>query len=209
MAGVGGEIKRLREGLDWSQPQLAVRAGVAVSAVSQIENGRRSPNVGTLEKIADALGVEVVDLFPKAQAPLQLDLEERSGAPEQAEKSENLYTPYEALGRILASEWEDAARGWDEKIPAEGLISEINFGRLLEWTLEINRTLSAYVVVGRDSGYAQREEMQDTLRIMEAVVSEAFEKLRRAFEPVKTYREFRQILEANDLDAIMSEVESR
>jgi len=77
MAGIGGEIKRRREELNMSQPQVAVRAGVAVSAVSQIENGRRSPNVSTLEKIAEALNTEVVDLFPKAQAPLPFEDEQR------------------------------------------------------------------------------------------------------------------------------------
>ena len=82
MARIGEEIKRLREDRGWTQPRLAVEAGIAVSAVSQIENGRRSPNVGTLEKIAGALGVETVDLFPKAPAPLRLPLED-AGAPEE------------------------------------------------------------------------------------------------------------------------------
>ena len=49
MAPVGGEIKRLREDKGWSQPRLAVEAGVSVYADAQIENGRRSPHVGTLE----------------------------------------------------------------------------------------------------------------------------------------------------------------
>jgi transcriptional regulator with XRE-family HTH domain len=39
-----------------------------VSAVSQIENGRRSPNVSTLDKLAEAFGVEVADFFPKARS---------------------------------------------------------------------------------------------------------------------------------------------
>ncbi len=202
MAEVGGEIKRRRDELDWSQPQLAVRAGVAVSAVSQIENGRRSPNVGTLEKIASALGVEIADLFPKAQAPLQLEEPEQGGA------SERYYTAYEALGRILASNWEDAGKAWSEKIPTEGLIDGIDFGRLLEWTLEINSTLSVYRVVARDSSGPQRAEMEDTLRLMENAVSEAFQLAKRAYEPVKTYTEFRKIWEENDLDAAMSEVQS-
>jgi transcriptional regulator with XRE-family HTH domain len=69
MVQVGAHIKRLRAERGWSQPQLAVEAGVAVSAVSQIENGRRSPNVSTLDKLAEAFGVEVADFFPKAPAP--------------------------------------------------------------------------------------------------------------------------------------------
>ncbi len=69
MVQVGEKIKRLREDRKWSQPHLAVKAGVAVSAVSQIENGRRSPNVGTLNKLAEAFGVEVADFFRESEAP--------------------------------------------------------------------------------------------------------------------------------------------
>jgi len=46
---------------------------MAVSGVSQIENGHRNPNSATLIKLARALNVEVADLFPKGQAPLPLD----------------------------------------------------------------------------------------------------------------------------------------
>jgi transcriptional regulator with XRE-family HTH domain len=70
MREVGAEIRRIREGRGWTGAQLAVYAGMAPSAVSQIETGRRSPNTGSLAKIAKALEVEVVDLFPKGQASL-------------------------------------------------------------------------------------------------------------------------------------------
>ena len=73
MREVGAEIRRLREGRGWTGAQLAVYAGMAPSAVSQIETGRRSPNTGSLTKIAKALEVEVVDLFPQVQAPLPLE----------------------------------------------------------------------------------------------------------------------------------------
>jgi transcriptional regulator with XRE-family HTH domain len=46
---------------------------MGVSGISQIETGTRNPSVATLWKIADALGVEVGDLFPKAQSPLPFD----------------------------------------------------------------------------------------------------------------------------------------
>lgn len=75
MREVGAEIRRLREQRGWTGAQLAVYAGMAPSAVSQIETGRRNPNTGSLAKIAKALDVEVVDLFPKAQAPRPLDEE--------------------------------------------------------------------------------------------------------------------------------------
>jgi transcriptional regulator with XRE-family HTH domain len=81
MGEVGQEIRRLREAKGWSQPKLAVEAGVAVSGVSQIENGRRNPNSSTLVKLAGALDVDIADLFPKAQSPLPLEERSRATAP--------------------------------------------------------------------------------------------------------------------------------
>jgi transcriptional regulator with XRE-family HTH domain len=70
VSGVGQEVKRLREARGWIQAKLAVEAGMAPSAVNQIENGKRRPSANSLEKLAEALEVEVVDLFPKGQASL-------------------------------------------------------------------------------------------------------------------------------------------
>ncbi len=70
MGDVGKEVRRLREAKGWGQTKLAAAADMAVSGVSQIENGKRNPNSATLIKLARALGVEVADLFPKGQAPL-------------------------------------------------------------------------------------------------------------------------------------------
>ena len=70
MRVVGAEIRRRRQERGWTGAQLAVYAGMAPSAISQIETGRRSPNTGSLEKIAKALEVEVVDLFPLEQPRL-------------------------------------------------------------------------------------------------------------------------------------------
>src|SRR5215207_5074673 len=80
MAHVGQEVRRLREERELNQAQLAVLIGTGPAAISRIENGRQSPNSTTLEKLAKALEVEISDLFPKkAQAPLQLELEEQAG----------------------------------------------------------------------------------------------------------------------------------
>jgi len=67
------ELTRLRVEQGWSQQRLADESGVNKATINQIERGRRSPNVETLEKLADALGVGVADFFPKAQAPLWSD----------------------------------------------------------------------------------------------------------------------------------------
>ena len=70
------ELKRLRKAKGLSQAKLAVMAGLDPSTVSQIETGARRANTGTLERLATVLGMEVADLFPKAQAPLP-EFEER------------------------------------------------------------------------------------------------------------------------------------
>jgi transcriptional regulator with XRE-family HTH domain len=67
---VGPEIRRLRQAKGWTLAQLSVYAEMSPSAVSQIETGRRSPTAASLEKLAEALEVEVRDLFPKLQPPL-------------------------------------------------------------------------------------------------------------------------------------------
>jgi transcriptional regulator with XRE-family HTH domain len=73
MAHVGQEIRRVREARGLNQAQLAVSIGTGPAAISRIENGRQSPSMETLEKIAQGLGVEVADLFPKGQSPLPLE----------------------------------------------------------------------------------------------------------------------------------------
>jgi transcriptional regulator with XRE-family HTH domain len=67
---VGQEIRRHREERGWSQAKLGVLSGTGPSGISQIETGRRNPSAGTLQRIADALEVEVRDLFPLEQPEL-------------------------------------------------------------------------------------------------------------------------------------------
>jgi transcriptional regulator with XRE-family HTH domain len=71
---IGEEVRRRREDLGLTGAQLAARAGMAPSAVSQIETGKRTPSSASVVKLAEGLGVEIGDLYPKkAQAPLPLD----------------------------------------------------------------------------------------------------------------------------------------
>jgi transcriptional regulator with XRE-family HTH domain len=57
-------IRRIREERGMSQRALADRAGVVKSTIYEAEAGRHIPRIQTLEKIADALGVEIADLLP-------------------------------------------------------------------------------------------------------------------------------------------------
>ncbi|WP_037070151.1 helix-turn-helix domain-containing protein [Pseudonocardia acaciae] len=61
-------LRRERERLGWSLTELARRAGVAKSTLSQLEAGNGNPNVETLWSLAVALGVpfsRVVDPQPQ------------------------------------------------------------------------------------------------------------------------------------------------
>ncbi len=73
------ELRRIREERGLSQQGLSDASGVNKATINQIERGRRSPNVDTLAKLADALGVEVGDFFPKAQSRLPLSFEGAGG----------------------------------------------------------------------------------------------------------------------------------
>ncbi|MDP9439049.1 MAG: helix-turn-helix domain-containing protein [Actinomycetota bacterium] len=196
-------------------PELSRRLGVSEPTVRRMVRGGKLPSVfvggayrvseGDLEKYLEGAKVQP----GKAPGPAQLELEKQRGASEQAKGTETRYTTHEATGRILASNWQEATREWEKEIPAEGLMSDIKIGRLLGWTREIDHTLGVYRTIAQDSGDAQREEMQDTLKLMEKAVSEALKTTSKALEPAITNKKFRQILEANGLDAIMSEVEGR
>jgi transcriptional regulator with XRE-family HTH domain len=71
---IGHNVRRLREGKGWNQTELGFHADMSPSIISLIENGKRNPSTATLAKIASALGVEVVDLFPKVSAPREPSL---------------------------------------------------------------------------------------------------------------------------------------
>lgn len=61
--GLGGRLRAARERTGQTVRGLARTIGVSASLVSQIENGRVMPSVGTLYAIANELGLLVDDLF--------------------------------------------------------------------------------------------------------------------------------------------------
>src|SRR4051812_29038399 len=103
------ELTRIREERGLSQQALADASGVNKATINQIERGRRSPNLETLEKLAGALGVEMADFFPKAQAPLPLEPE--AAGLTAADPSAKL-APAKALEEIAGLWEEQLARGF-------------------------------------------------------------------------------------------------
>lgn len=57
------EIHALRDKRGLSQRELAERLGTTQSAVARLEAGNVSPSLLTLDKVAEALGVELVVSF--------------------------------------------------------------------------------------------------------------------------------------------------
>src|SRR6266540_4354783 len=60
---IGERLRELREVRNISMRALATRSGLSANALSMIERGKVSPSVGTLYKIADALGVSITSFF--------------------------------------------------------------------------------------------------------------------------------------------------
>ena len=68
-ATLGRRIADCREQLGWTQKQLAERAGLSVTFISEIENDRRSPGTEALLALADALGSSLDYLVKGATQP--------------------------------------------------------------------------------------------------------------------------------------------
>lgn len=71
---IGERLRRLRLGKDWTQNVLGYHAGRAPSVISQVETGKREPELSTVKALAGALGIDwkyllLGDETPKAEAP--------------------------------------------------------------------------------------------------------------------------------------------
>ncbi|GAB4502807.1 MAG: cupin domain-containing protein [Anaerolineales bacterium] len=81
---VGNRLRQLREARGVSMRTLATMSGLSANALSMIERGKTSPSVGTLYRLADALGLPVTDFFSPAvsrQKVVFLKAEERPRLP--------------------------------------------------------------------------------------------------------------------------------
>lgn len=128
------QVRRLRQAKRWKQRDLAYHADLATSVISQIENGRRDPSMSTLRKLAQALEVDIPDLFdridsPKAQAPLWLD--------DSSEERGDWRGAYDRLGRQLFDRWES-------QLEARRAMASDNLAAFVVWVGEITNTLNAY-----------------------------------------------------------------
>ena len=94
------QIRSARELRGWTQEQLAVRADVSRSTIQNLENGRRSPQRGSLGRIAAALGISVEAL--KRAGEEQVDAQEIRDALQAAMELEDPEEMRAALLELLA-----------------------------------------------------------------------------------------------------------
>lgn len=57
--GLGESLRSRREQLGWSQARLARDSGVSRTVVNEVERGRRSPSLGTYDRLRKALGLDL------------------------------------------------------------------------------------------------------------------------------------------------------
>jgi len=61
---LGSKIRALRKERGWTSEYLAEISGCTQSTISEIENDKRSPQYDTLEKIAKAFQLPLIDILP-------------------------------------------------------------------------------------------------------------------------------------------------
>jgi quercetin dioxygenase-like cupin family protein/DNA-binding XRE family transcriptional regulator len=71
---IGDHIRRLRSKRHVSVRAFAAQTGFSPSFISQLENGQVSPSLGSLQKIAEALGVTLGEFFAAAASGAEEDL---------------------------------------------------------------------------------------------------------------------------------------
>ncbi|MFQ5614195.1 MAG: helix-turn-helix domain-containing protein [Anaerolineae bacterium] len=99
MLEIGEKLRTARRSQGLSLRELAARAEVSASLLSQIENGKANPSVRSLHSIADALSLPIDYFFPDRSS------EEATGP----------WTASDLRAAQVAALREDAAPGFDEQ----------------------------------------------------------------------------------------------
>ncbi len=177
-------MKELREERNWSQAKLAVEADMSVSGVSMIENGQRNLTTTTLGKLARAFGLEVADLFPKAEEPLPFEAEEQ--------RRLHYLKPWARYVNLLANNV--------ERLVENGRMT--NF----EWSDEFNRDVISLTAL-YDRILPPPEEQTEGERLELLKFSDAIDRLHEVAE--KMYIAMEPIIEESHREYYAKEREER
>jgi transcriptional regulator with XRE-family HTH domain len=77
---IGESLRKLREGRNLSIRSLSELCGLAVNTLSLIENGKTSPSVNTLTKIAKALEIPITAFFDSDTEKSDIGFTEKNAA---------------------------------------------------------------------------------------------------------------------------------
>lgn len=90
---LGTNLKRLRSSRGWNLSRLANEAGLPQSTLSKVESGQMSLNYDKLIAVADALEIDIRDLFVTAQ---ELSTSHGTMARRTIDRHSNAYSGHEA-----------------------------------------------------------------------------------------------------------------
>lgn len=65
----GAALRRVRVAAGFTQEQLGLESGVQRNFISLIETGQNQPTIGTIVKLARALGMKASELVAEAERP--------------------------------------------------------------------------------------------------------------------------------------------
>jgi transcriptional regulator with XRE-family HTH domain len=74
---IGERIKHFRAAKNLSQKELAASIGMDQAQYSRMESGKVEPTLSSLEKIAEALGIKIAELFDE-QEPTDINSYDKS-----------------------------------------------------------------------------------------------------------------------------------
>ncbi|MBI2942775.1 MAG: helix-turn-helix transcriptional regulator [Candidatus Wallbacteria bacterium] len=72
-ARVGRRVRELRKAAKLTQQELALKAGLNVKYVGELENGHRDIRLTTLDRLGKALHLDLADLFRFTESDVTLD----------------------------------------------------------------------------------------------------------------------------------------
>ncbi|WP_317955423.1 helix-turn-helix domain-containing protein [Paenibacillus chitinolyticus] len=64
---IGAKIKLHRESRKWTQERLAEAIGSTASYIGQLERGEKNVKIHTIEKVANAFGISISQMFENEQ----------------------------------------------------------------------------------------------------------------------------------------------
>ena len=99
---IGKRLRALRESKSFSQGDIERRSGLLRSYISRVEGGYTAPSLSTLEKFAQALGVEPYQiLFSGGGRPRVAKLPEHVGASKAVKRLVKLFDGMPSANRKL------------------------------------------------------------------------------------------------------------